>query len=163
MSDQNCKARFSLKQFKFLVAAVTFAVFLTLIPFPWPAVGFLVTVVVVSLGADRQVARDYRRSSLGVMIAATAVFLAVCYLRDEQPFNMNKVAPNSIISMAKRPCFRWAFSSGPFGRSWLGEFVKRPFRLAVPWEVRKRALAGRVTGALGRPGVGVGKKMRMRK
>lgn len=105
MSDQKSEARFSLKQLMFLVTAAAFAVFLTLIPFPWPVVGFLVTVVTIGLGADRRVARAYLLSSLGAMIVAMAVFLAVCYLRDEQPFNMNKVASNSIISMARKTVF----------------------------------------------------------
>ena len=105
MSDQNSKARFSLKQLMFLVTAAALAVFLSLIPFPWPVVGFLVTVVVVGLGADGRVARAYLRSSLSAMIVMMAVFLTVCYLRDEQPFNMNYVASNSTISMARKTVF----------------------------------------------------------
>ena len=105
MIDQNSKARFSLKQLMFLVTAAALAVFLSLIPFPWPAVGFLVTVVVVGVGADRRVARAYLRSSLSAMIVTMAVFLTVCYLRDEQPFNMNYVASNSTISMATKIVF----------------------------------------------------------
>ena len=105
MSDQNSKARFSLKQLMFLVTAAALAVFLSLIPFPWPVVGFLVTVVVVGLGADGRVARAYLRSSLSAMIVMMAVFLTVCYLCDEQPFNMNYVASNSTISMARKTVF----------------------------------------------------------
>ena len=105
MSDQNSKARFSLKQLMFLVTAAALAVFLSLIPFPWPVVGFLVTVVVVGMGADRRVARAYLRSSLSAMIVTMAVFLTVCYLGDEQPFNMNYVASNSTISMARKIVF----------------------------------------------------------
>lgn len=105
MSDQDSKARFSLKHFIFLVTAAAFAVLLTLIPFPWPAVGFLVTTVVVGLSANRRVTRAYLRISLSAMIVAMAVFLTACYLRDEQPFNMNKVASNSIISMARKTVF----------------------------------------------------------
>lgn len=122
MSDQNSKARFSLKQLMFLVTAAAFAVFLTLIPFPWPAVAFLVTVVVVGLGADRQVARDYRRSSLVAMIVAMVVFLTVCYLRDEQPFNMNRVASNSIISMARKTLFSMGIFFGTVWTILVGRF-----------------------------------------
>lgn len=105
MSSKDIKVRFSLKQLLFLVTTAAIAVFLALVPFPWPVAGFLATVVAVVLGADRRVARAYLRSSISAMIVAMAVFLTVCYLRDEQPFNMNYVASNSIISIARKTVF----------------------------------------------------------
>lgn len=95
------------------IGIVAYAVFLATLPLLLHALGFIVTLVIAKLPVlAGGTGHRYIVASLATLVVLMVGLLGVAYVLNEQPFNMNYVASDRTISLARVLVFPAGILSG---------------------------------------------------